>query len=136
MSIITIAASMLMPRPADFLPLTPLSLAILLALADQDRHGYAILKEIETANDARVRPGTGTLYAALQRMTDEALITYSTTLPAEGDDSRRLYYAITELGRAVAGAELERLARLVELGVEKRLVAGGRLRPARQGGSR
>jgi len=124
-----------MVDPADFLPLTPLSLGILLALAQEDRHGYAILKEIERDSGARVRPGTGTLYAALQRMTDEGLIEASALQPEDGGDARRRYYAITRLGKSVAGAELKRLSRLVALGVEKRLVSRVRTGSAGQEGS-
>lgn len=112
-----------MPNDAEsFLPLTPLSLAVLLALADADRHGYAILKEIERESEGRIRPGTGTLYAALQRMLDEGLIEESFGMAEEGD-ARRRYYAITVLGRQVARAEVGRLARLVDLAVGKRLGA-------------
>jgi DNA-binding PadR family transcriptional regulator len=111
-----------MNNPEPFLPLTPLSLGILLALATEDRHGYAILKEIEQESGARLRPGTGTLYSALQRMTDEGLIEASSVQPEGSGDARRRYYSISPLGRDVAAAELNRLARLVELGVSKRLV--------------
>lgn len=114
-----------MPNAAEsFLPLTPLSLAVLLALADAERHGYAILKEIERESEGRIRPGTGTLYAALQRMMDEGLIEESGGV-ADEVDARRRYYGITALGRQVARAEVGRLARLVELAAGKRL--GSRL---------
>jgi DNA-binding PadR family transcriptional regulator len=113
----------LMTNPNTFLPLTPLSLGILLALAQDDRHGYAILKEIERHGGTSVRPGTGTLYAALQRMTDEGLIEASAAQPDGSSDARRRYYSITSLGTDVAAAELHRLERLVELGTEKRLVS-------------
>jgi DNA-binding PadR family transcriptional regulator len=112
-----------MPTAADsFLPLTPLSLAVLLALADAERHGYAILKEIERESEGRIRPGTGTLYAALQRMVDEGLIEESGGV-ADAVDARRRYYGITALGRQVARAEVGRLARLVDLAAGKRLGA-------------
>jgi DNA-binding PadR family transcriptional regulator len=116
-----------MTKHADtFLPLTPLSLAVLLALSDEDRHGYAILKEIERESEGRIRPGTGTLYAALQRMVDEELLKESGGAEP-GEDARRRYYGITSLGREVARAEVRRLARLVELAGEKRLVTRLRL---------
>lgn len=117
-----------MAEPLDFLPLTPLSLAVLLALADEDRHGYAILKEIERESEARIRPGTGTLYAALQRMVDEGLIEESDAA-GPGEDARRRYYALTQLGRDVARAELRRLARLIERAGEKKLAPALRLSP-------
>ncbi len=112
-----------MPNAAEsFLPLTPLSLAVLLALADAERHGYAILKEIERESEGRIRPGTGTLYAALQRMVDEGLIEESGGV-SEEVDARRRYYGITALGRQVARAEVRRLARLLDLAAGKRLGA-------------
>jgi DNA-binding PadR family transcriptional regulator len=130
MSIITIAVIEVNVKIDDFLPLTPLSLGVLLALADEDRHGYGILKELERESAGRVRAGTGTLYAALQRMTDEGLIEASRAAGAADDDARRRYYAITTLGREVARAELRRMARMVELGTEKRLVRGLRAKRA------
>jgi DNA-binding PadR family transcriptional regulator len=105
--------------PDSVLPLTPLSLAVLMALADGPMHGYALMKEIERQALGRMRPGTGTMYAALDRMIAEGLLAESTR--PRGEDERRRYYAITAWGRAVARAELERLAKLVELGAEKAL---------------
>jgi DNA-binding PadR family transcriptional regulator len=108
-------------HPESHLPLTPLSLAVLLALAEEERHGYAILKAVARESEGRVKAGTGTLYAALQRMVDEGLVEESGGAEP-GDDARRRYYAITTLGRRVAAAEVRRLARLVELAGEKKLV--------------
>ena len=105
--------------PETLLPLTPLSLAVLMALADGARHGYALMKEIERQALGRARPGTGTLYAALDRMIAEGLLEEAAR--PRGEDARRRYYAITSWGREVARAELQRLAKLVELGVEKEL---------------
>jgi DNA-binding PadR family transcriptional regulator len=105
--------------PESLLPLTPLSLAILLALADEPRHGYALMKEIELQGGSRLRPGTGTLYTALERMIAEGLLEESAR--PRGEDARRRYYEITSFGREVARAELARLARLVELGRQKDL---------------
>ena len=111
------------PDPEGFLPLTHLSFQILLAVADQDRHGYGIIKEIVHRTDGRIRPGTGTLYTAIQRMLDEGTIVESPRRPApEEDDERRKYYALTPLGRAVARAEALRLASLVGIASEKALV--------------
>jgi DNA-binding PadR family transcriptional regulator len=107
-------------RAAQLLPLTPLSLAVLLALAEESRHGYALLKEIERQSGGRLQPGTGTLYAALQRMIEEGVIEASRR--PRGEDARRRYYALTPFGRAVARAELRRLARVVESGAELDLV--------------
>lgn len=107
------------------LPLTPLSHAVLLALADADRHGYGIIKEVERQTAGTLSPGTGTLYAALQRMQDEGLIADSDRSPAPDEDQRRKYYRLTEAGRAAARAETRRLARLVAVAEEKRLVTEG-----------
>jgi DNA-binding PadR family transcriptional regulator len=121
-----------MSDPDAWLPLTPLSLAILLGLAEEDRHGYALLKEIERESEGRIRPGTGTLYAALQRLCDGGLIEQRGTVA--GDDPRRRYYGITAPGREVARAELRRLRRVIELGSEKKL-ARGLAGPRRRGAS-
>jgi DNA-binding PadR family transcriptional regulator len=107
-------------RAQSLLPLTPLSLAVLLALAGEARHGYALFKEIERQSDGRVQPGTGTLYAALQRMIEEGVIEEAKR--PRGEDARRRYYALTPLGREVARAELRRLARVVESGVALDLI--------------
>lgn len=96
-----------MPDPRSFLPLTPHAFQVLLALADDDRHGYAIIQEVELRTDGIIRLRTGTLYTLLQRLTDEALIEQSA--PVEGTDPRRRYYHLTELGRAVLAAEARRL---------------------------
>lgn len=113
-----------MPQPP-----TPLSLGILIALADRDRHGYAILKEIERQSEGRVSPGTGTLYAALQRLVEEGLIAEAPEAAEPDEDARRRYYTLTVDGRDVAREESRRLARLVEIAGEKDLLTGWRLAP-------
>ncbi len=111
------------PDPEGFLPLTHLSFQILLALADQDRHGYGMIKEIVHLTAGRIRPGTGTLYTAIGRMLDEGTIVESPARPApDEDDERRKYYSLTALGREVARAEALRLAALVAVASEKELV--------------
>jgi DNA-binding PadR family transcriptional regulator len=111
------------PDAEGFLPLTHLSFQILLALADQDRHGYGIIKEIVHSTAGSIRPGTGTLYTAIQRMLDEGTIVESPARPApEDDDERRKYYGLTSLGRDVARAEALRLASIVGVASEKALV--------------
>jgi DNA-binding PadR family transcriptional regulator len=105
----------------EFLPLTHLTYQILVALADQDRHGYGIIKEIEATGGSG--PSTGALYLALQRMEGEGLVGEAVTRP-EGpdDDPRRKYYSLTPLGRRVASAESERMATLLGVAAAKRLV--------------
>ena len=112
--------------PEQMLPLTPLSFHILLALADADRHGYGIIKEVRERTDGEMNPGAGTLYAAVQRMLDEGLITETDDRPAVGDDERRRYYRLTEIGRHVARAEALRLARLIRIAAEKKLIPAPR----------
>lgn len=111
-----------------FLPLTPLSLAILLGLAEGARHGYAIMREVERQTDGRLTPGAGSLYAALQRLQDDGLIAEA---PAGADGepggARRRYYVLEARGRAVARAELLRMARVLQLGHDRRLVPELRL---------
>jgi DNA-binding PadR family transcriptional regulator len=107
------------------LPLTPLSFQILLALVDEERHGYGIMKEIESRTRGRMSPATGPLYLAAQRLLDTGLIAESAKRPApELDDRRRKYYKLTPLGRRVAAAEAERMAYLVGVAFEKQLVNG------------
>lgn len=115
--------------PQRFLPLTPLSTSILLAVSEGELHGYGIIKEIERQSGGRQAPPAGSLYAALQRMVEQGLLE-ETTGPAEADDPRRRYYALTRLGREVARAEMMRMAGLVQLAAERRLVPA--LRPALQ----
>ena len=97
-------------------------LHILLALADEDRHGYSIMKETESLTGGEVRLGPGALYAALGKLTDQGLIEEIEERPAPDlDDSRRRYYRITGAGRAALGAELHRMERLVEHARKSRL---------------
>jgi DNA-binding PadR family transcriptional regulator len=110
---------------ASVLPLTPLSFQILLALADGERHGYGIMKEIDRRTKGRMTPATGPLYLAAQRLMDNGLIAESEKRPApELDDQRRKYYKLTEFGRRVAAAEVERMSHLLEVALEKHLVEG------------
>jgi len=93
-------------------PLTPLSMALLVALGHGDLHGYALLREVEDRSDGRLRPGTGSLYSALQRLMEEGLIVESPDRP-EDDDSRRKYYRITGEGRASVATEARRMEELL-----------------------
>lgn len=104
--------------------MTPLTYEILLALADEPRHGYGIIKEIEARGGEAAAPSTGAMYLALQRMEGEGLIEEDTERPDADDDARRRYYRITRLGRESAEAESRRLARLVETARSKRLLGG------------
>jgi len=108
--------------PRDHLPLTAPVYHILLSLADDARHGYAILKEVETRSHGRLKLSTGTLYAAIKRLLGSGLIEETEAGPeAQTDDARRRYYSLTPLGRSVARAETRRMADLVTLAASKDL---------------
>ncbi len=104
-------------------PLTPAVLQILMALADGERHGYAIAQEIERSSRDHLRMGPGTLYGSLQRMLDDRLIEPA---PApdrrDPDNARRRYYRLTPSGRRSLHAELDRLAAIVAFAKRKRLL--------------
>lgn len=103
-------------RPADLLPLPPATFHILLAVADQDRHGYAIIQEVASRTGGGVKLSAGTLYRSVQRMLEQGLIEETDERPApDEDDERRRYYRITPFGGAVAQAEARRLSELVRL---------------------
>jgi DNA-binding PadR family transcriptional regulator len=105
------------------LPLTPAVFHILLALSDGERHGYGIMQEVATRAGGRVRMGPGTLYGSIKRMLEDGLIAESGERPDPAlDDQRRRYYRLTPLGRRALEAEARRMARLVRLAREKRLL--------------
>ena len=107
----------------ELIPLTPRVFHILLALVDEEQHGYRIMKEVETRSDGKVRIGPGTLYEAIQRLVKNQLIEESSERPdADMDDQGRRYYRLTELGRRVLHAESDRLAALVGFARTKNLV--------------
>jgi DNA-binding PadR family transcriptional regulator len=113
-------------EPQDLLPLTPAVLHILLALADEERHGYGIMREVEGRTGGQTRLGPGTLYGSIKRMLADGLIEESDERPDPTmDDQRRRYYRITVFGRRVAGAEAERLSGLVETARARKLLPGG-----------
>jgi|JI7StandDraft_1071085.scaffolds.fasta_scaffold527960_1 DNA-binding PadR family transcriptional regulator len=95
-------------------PLRPVEFEILLALAQGERHGYAIIREVEERSEGAIRLETGTLYRALHRLVQGGIVTpIERRATDESDDERRRYYALTPQGRLVAAAEAARLARLV-----------------------
>ena len=102
--------------PDKLLPLQPTTFHILLSLAEEDRHGYAIILDVARRTDGELRLSAGTLYRSIQRMLELGLIEETKTRPApEMDDERRRYYRITAFGRAVAQAEVGRLRDLVKM---------------------
>ena len=104
---------------------TPLSYQILLALVDQDLHGYGIIKDIQGRAGEAAAPSTGAMYLALQRMETEGLIGEAPERPEGDDDARRRYYRITARGRSLAEEESVRLAAVVDAARAKNLLAGG-----------
>ena len=109
----------------ELLPLRPAVLHILLALADEERHGYGIMREVEGRTRGQTRLGPGTLYGSIKRMLAAGLIEESDERPDPAmDDQRRRYYRITDFGRRVAGAEAERLSCLVETARARKLLGG------------
>jgi DNA-binding PadR family transcriptional regulator len=112
-------------RPESLLPLPPATLHILISLASDDRHGYAIIQDVAARTDNQLRLGAGTLYRSLQRMLEQGLIVESGERPAPGlDDERRRYYRITPFGESVARAEARRLTQLVRLARESGFATG------------
>jgi DNA-binding PadR family transcriptional regulator len=108
------------------LPLTPATFHILLALADTERHGYAIMQEVAALTEGRVRLGPGTLYRSIKALLADGLIEESSERPDPAlDDERRRYYRLTEQGRRIAQAEAERLAALVRLARCRELLPEG-----------
>jgi DNA-binding PadR family transcriptional regulator len=94
----------------------PATFHILLALAGDDRHGYAIIQDVMLRTDGELRLSAGTLYRSIQRMLEQGLIVETRDRPApEDDDERRRYYRITPLGMAAAKEEARRLAQLVRM---------------------
>jgi DNA-binding PadR family transcriptional regulator len=104
------------PSVDDLLPLQPATFHILMALADEDRHGYAIIQEIAARTEGAIRLSAATLYRSLQRMLEQGLIEETEDRPApDEDDERRRYYCMTKFGEAVGRAEVRRLQELVRL---------------------
>ncbi len=98
------------------LPLPPATFHILLALLDQERHGYAIILDVEERTGGALRMSAGTLYRSIARMVEQGLIReVAKRPPAAQDDERRRYYRITPFGTEVARAEMHRLTELVRL---------------------
>ena len=108
--------------PGEFLPLSPAAFHVLIALADGDKHGYAILKDIRRRTDGRVSLSAGTLYAVVRRLLEADLIEESEERPDPAlDDERRNYYGITALGRRVAVAECRRMEEALSLARAKKV---------------
>ena len=120
-------------EPEELLPLTPAAFHVLLALTDGERHGYAIMREVEESTGRRICMGPGTLYGTIKRLLAARMIEESDERPdPELDDERRRYYRLTALGQQVVRAEASRYAEIAELARRKRLI-GEPIRAAQVG---
>ena len=101
-------------------PLTPAVLHILLALSTEERHGYAIMKQVESDSQGKVKMGPGTLYGSIGRMLEAGLIGETDKkIDPDLDDERRIYYRITALGTKTLAAELDRYREVVAIGKKR-----------------
>ena len=115
-------------------PLTPAVFHVLLALADGERHGYAIMQEVAESTGGRIKMGPGTLYGTIKRLLAARMIEESDERPdPELDDERRRYYRLTGLGQRAVRAEALRYAEVAEVARRKRLM-GKPGRAAQAGG--
>jgi DNA-binding PadR family transcriptional regulator len=111
--------------PEDFLPLTATVFNILLTLVEGEKHGYAIMSDVEVNTDGQMLMGPGTLYGSIKRMLDTGLIEETDERPdPEMDDQRRRYYKLSGLGQRTLRLEAERLAAQVKVARAKNLLAG------------
>lgn len=103
-----------MPSEHLFQPIKPVDLILLLALAEGDRHGYALSQEVERRTDGAVHLEAGNLYRTLRRLAGDGWIVEAGRLPTgEDDDERRNYFRITPLGLRATQAEVKRLRALL-----------------------
>lgn len=102
------------PRISHLLPLPHLSVLVLLALAEGDAHGWAIIRRIRDIEPDTKTPSSGSLYTAMLRLEEKGLLEETDGPPGGDEDERRRYYRLTPFGRGVLAAETARLERLVE----------------------
>ena len=106
--------------PQELLPLTPPVFHILLALAEEERHGYGIMRDVAQQTDGALQLGPGTLYGCLKRMLAAGLVEESGERPDPAlDDQRRRYYRMTALGKRMVRAEAQRLAGAVTVAMSR-----------------
>jgi DNA-binding PadR family transcriptional regulator len=101
--------------PEPFLPLSLATQHILLALSDEDRHGYGIMQEVARQSGGKYKIGSGTLYDNLEKLIEQGLVVEARSLSTK-EDPRRRYYRMTTLGRGVFSAEVNRLESMVRQG--------------------
>lgn len=111
-----------MPTNNPNQPLTPAVFHILLALSTGERHGYGIMKQVETDSEGKVTMGPGTLYGSLKRMLDAGLVSEcEKRVDPALDDERRIYYQLTDLGSKALSAELQRYRQIVAVAQARQL---------------
>jgi DNA-binding PadR family transcriptional regulator len=121
--------------PQSLLPLSPAVFHILLALADEERHGYGIMLEVKQSTEGQVQLAPGTLYGAIKRLLAQGIIEESDERPDPAlSDERRRYYRLTDFGQRLIAAEAARLALLVRQAQAKQLLKGLASKPAAGGG--
>jgi DNA-binding PadR family transcriptional regulator len=114
-------------NPKELLPLTPGMFHVLIALADGEKHGYAIIKEVARRTDGAIRLSAGTLYTLIRRFVQEGVIVESDERPDPAlDDERRRYYRVTAFGRDVARAEAARMESTLSMARAKNLIPRSR----------
>lgn len=105
-------------------PLTPAVFHILLALADGEKHGYSIMKDVEIQTGGKIKMGPGTLYGSIKRMLAASLIEEADERPDPAlDDQRRRYYRLSNVGQRVLSAESQRLEQAVKIARQKHILA-------------
>ena len=109
-------------RPEEFLPLSNAEFHILLAIADSELHGYAIMQDVRESTNGAVRLGPGTLYRSIQDLSRKGLIEESDRSPAPGEDQRRRYYRLSSMGTRVLSAEARRLSEVIAIAKSKRVL--------------
>ena len=115
-------------KPDELLPLTPGMFHVLIALADGEKHGYAVIKEVARRTDGAIRLSAGTLYTLIRRFVQEGVVAESSERPDPSlDDERRRYYRLTEFGREVARAEAARMESTLSMARAKNLIPRGKL---------
>jgi DNA-binding PadR family transcriptional regulator len=115
-------------KPDELLPLTPGMFHVLIALADGEKHGYAIIKEVARRTEGAIRLSAGTLYTLIRRFVQEGVIAESAERPDPAlDDERRRYYRLTDFGRDVARAEAARMESTLSMARKKNLIPKTRM---------
>src|SRR5262245_26386116 len=110
-------------QPQDLLPLTPGMFQVLIALADGEKHGYAIIKEVARRTEGQISLSAGTLYTIIRKFETDGVIAESAERPDPAlDDERRRYYRVTPFGRDVAQAEAQRMETALGMARSKNLI--------------